>query len=55
MMAWLAMGGHAPFIWGAYAVALVVLGGLGLLSWRGHQAAKADVARLEAIARRGRQ
>jgi heme exporter protein CcmD len=54
MTEWLAMGGHAPFIWGAYAVALVVLGGVGLLSWRAHGAAKAEVARLETIARRGR-
>jgi heme exporter protein CcmD len=54
MSEWLAMGGHGAFIWSAYAVALAVLGGLGLLSWRAHAAAKAEVARLESIARRGR-
>lgn len=54
MSEFLAMGGHGPFVWGAYAVALVVLGGLGLASWRAQAAAKAAVARLEAMARRGR-
>ena len=54
MMAFFAMGGHGPFIWGAYAVALAVLGALGLASWRGYRAARAEVARLEAVAGRGR-
>jgi heme exporter protein CcmD len=48
------MSGHSAFILGAYAVALVVLGGLSLLSWRAWVGAKADVARLEATSRRGR-
>jgi heme exporter protein D len=30
----LAMGGYAAFIWPAYGVALAVLGGLTLYSWR---------------------
>lgn len=54
MSDFLAMGGHGPFVWGAYGVALLVLGGLALVSWRAHAAARAEVARLEAIARRGR-
>jgi heme exporter protein D len=54
MMAFLAMGGHGPFIWGAYGVALLVLGGLGVASWRDYRAARAEVARLEAMAGRGR-
>jgi heme exporter protein D len=29
-----AMGGYAAFVWPAYGVACVVLGGLALLSWR---------------------
>jgi heme exporter protein CcmD len=43
---------HAAFILAAYAVALVVIGGLALLSWRAHAQARADVARLEAHGRR---
>jgi heme exporter protein D len=30
----LAMGGYAAFVWPAYGVALVVLGGLTFASWR---------------------
>jgi len=32
--AFLAMGGYAAFVWPAYGLTLVVLGGLGLHSWR---------------------
>jgi heme exporter protein CcmD len=39
---------HAPFILAAYSLALVVIGGLALASWRAHAAARAEVARLEA-------
>ena len=49
-----AMGGHGPFVWGAYAVALLLIGGLGLASWRGYVGARDEVARLESMARRGR-
>jgi heme exporter protein CcmD len=45
---------HAPFILAAYAVALVVIGGLALLSWRAHAQARAEVARLEAQGARRR-
>lgn len=55
MSGWLAMGGHAVFVWGGYALALVVLGGFGLWSWRAHEAARAEVARLEAASPGGRR
>ena len=32
--AFLAMGGYAGFVWPAYGVALAILGGLAVLSWR---------------------
>lgn len=48
MSDWLAMGGHGSFVWGGYGVALAVLGGFGLWSWRAYVAARAEVARLEA-------
>jgi heme exporter protein D len=50
---YLAMGGHAVFIWSAYAVAAVVLIGLLGLSWRGLKAREAELALLEPI--RGRE
>jgi heme exporter protein D len=33
MSAWLAMGGYAAYVWPAYGVGLVVLGGLAAFSW----------------------
>jgi heme exporter protein D len=30
----LAMGGYAAFVWPAYGLALVVIGGLAIYSWR---------------------
>ena len=44
--AWLAMGGYAPFVWPAYAIAAVVLGGLALYCWRQHRRSGAELARL---------
>jgi heme exporter protein CcmD len=43
------MSDHMLFVAASYAVALVVLGALGVLSWRGYAAAKREVARLEAL------
>jgi heme exporter protein CcmD len=40
----LAMGGHAAFIWPAFAIALIVLFGLALLSRWGLSAAERDHA-----------
>jgi heme exporter protein D len=44
---WLAMGGYAPFVWPAYAVAGVVLGGLAWHSWRAHRASETALGRLQ--------
>ena len=43
------MSEHMLFVAASYSVALVVLGALGVLSWRGYRAAKREVARLEAL------
>jgi heme exporter protein D len=54
MSEFLAMGGYAAFVWPSYAVAvgaLVVLAFVSLRQWR---AAKAEVARLEALSPRRR-
>jgi len=40
----LAMGGHAAFIWPAFAVGLVVFGILALLSLRGVRQAELELA-----------
>jgi heme exporter protein D len=47
---YLAMGGFAAFVWPAYAIALVVLSGAGLLSWRRY---RASVRALERVLRQG--
>jgi heme exporter protein D len=43
---WLAMGGYAAFVWPAYAVAAIALGGLSAHSWRGHRRSGAELVRL---------
>jgi heme exporter protein D len=40
----LAMGGHAGFIWPAFGLGIVILGGLALLSHRALGEAERDVA-----------
>ena len=45
--AYLAMGGYAAFVWPAYAIALVVLGGIVVQSWRRYRIAGALLARLQ--------
>jgi heme exporter protein D len=47
---YLAMGGYAAFVWPAYAVAFVVLGGLVLASWRRYRDSRRE---LEALRRPG--
>ena len=42
MAEFLAMGGYAAFVWPAYAVAAVGLGGIALASWRGLKRARRD-------------
>ena len=44
---WFAMGGYAGFVWPAYGVAVIVLGGLALYSWRQHRRSSAALARLQ--------
>jgi heme exporter protein D len=44
---WLAMGGYAGFVWPAYGVAAIVLGGLALGSWRRHRRSDDALARLQ--------
>ena len=44
---WFAMGGYAGFVWPAYGVAAIVLGGLALVSWRRHRRSSAALARLQ--------
>jgi heme exporter protein D len=44
---YLAMGGYAAFIWGAYGVALIVLGGLAWQSWRRYRASISALERLQ--------
>lgn len=45
--AFLAMGGYAGFVWPAYGVALAVLGGLALFSWRRYRESSATLERLQ--------
>ncbi len=52
----LAMGGYAGFVWPAYAIALLVIGGLAVQSTRSLRALQREVAALEedGRGRRGR-
>jgi heme exporter protein D len=45
--AWFAMGGYAGFVWPAYGLAAVALGGLALVSWRRHRRSLVMLARLQ--------
>jgi heme exporter protein D len=42
-----AMGGYAAFVWPAYAITLVGLGGAIVLTWRAYRAAERSLAALE--------
>jgi heme exporter protein D len=44
---WAAMGGYAGFVWPAYGLAAIVLGGLALVSWRRHRRSFAMLDRLQ--------
>ncbi len=50
-----AMGGHAGFVWPAYGVAVVVLGGLVWSSVRALRAREADLKAIEAVRPRRRR
>ena len=47
MAQWFAMGGYAAFVWPAYALTLIVLGGMALASWRRYRRSEAELARLQ--------
>lgn len=51
MADWFAMGGYAPYIWGAYALGLVVLAGMVVLTIARHRRTRRTLARLEALRR----
>lgn len=55
MSDFLAMGGYAPFVWGSYAVAAVVLAGLGIATWRRVRSTRETLDRLEAARPRRRR
>ena len=46
LAAYLAMGGYAGFVWPAYAITAVVLGGLAIQSWRRYRASRDALTRL---------
>ncbi len=37
IQSWFAMGGYGGFVWPAYGIAALVLGGLALWFWRRHR------------------
>ena len=43
---WAAMGGYAGFVWPAYAIALALLGGIGLQSWLRYRHSVRELDRL---------
>jgi heme exporter protein CcmD len=44
---WAEMGGYAAFVWPAYAVALVVLGGIAVQSWLRYRASNRELDMLQ--------
>jgi len=51
LASWVGMGGYAAFVWPAYAVALVVLGGIAVQSWLRYRASIRDLDLLQRPAR----
>ncbi len=51
ILAWAAMGGYGAYVWPAYGIAAVVLGGLVLVSWRRHRRSSEELAQLQQGAR----
>jgi heme exporter protein D len=47
LQGWADMGGYAGFVWPAYGVALVVLGGIALQSWRRYRASRRELDRAQ--------
>jgi heme exporter protein D len=52
MTHYLAMGGYAAFVWPAYAIALAVLGGVTVQSWRRYRASRRALDELQGEGRR---
>jgi heme exporter protein D len=48
---WAQMGGYAGYVWPAYGVALLVLGGIAVQSWRRYRASLRELDRLQEPAR----
>ena len=44
---WFAMGGYAAFVWPAYGLTAIVLGGLALFSWCRHRRSFAMLTHLQ--------
>jgi heme exporter protein D len=44
---WAEMGGYAAFVWPAYAIAVLILGGVALQSWRRYRASIRELDRLQ--------
>ena len=44
---YLAMGGYAAFVWPAYAVATLVIGGISWQSWRRYRSSTAQLDRVQ--------
>ena len=44
---WLAMGGYAAFVWPAYGIAVIVLGGISLHYWRCYRVSNDELSRLQ--------
>ena len=47
VMQWFAMGGYAAFVWPAYGIAAIVLGGLAAHAWRRHRHSARLLAQLQ--------
>ena len=50
---YLAMGGYAGFVWPAYGIATIAIGGISLLSWRRYRASAALLDRVQRQSGRG--
>lgn len=42
-----AMGGYAAFVWPAYAIALIVLGGMVIVSWLRYRSSRRSLDELQ--------
>ena len=51
---WLAMGGYAAYVWPAYGLAVVIIGGLALASILSSRAARRELQQLQQDQPRGR-